>query len=302
MREIDQYDAILRGDERVRMPETLDRNARHFNVFHLIHNSDSKFNCQPYNRKGLFKVSLLKGHTRLYYADKIVEFNCALLFSNPNIPYSWEHIDSEQSAFFCVFTETFFDQFVNIKEYPVFKPGNMPLFHLSEQQFDELSGIFKLMLKEISLDFSYKYDSLRTMVLQLIYAGLKLQPATSQQYRDSNGSVRITSVFMELLERQFPIESVVQQMELRHPAEFAANLSVHVNHLNRSLKEATGKTTSQLIAERIMQEARGLLQHTEWNISEIAWCLGFEDLPHFIKFFKKNQHLTPTLFRKNQLV
>jgi AraC-like DNA-binding protein len=114
--------------------------------------------------------------------------------------------------------------------------------------------------------------------------------------------MRVASLFTELLERQFPIESVTQSMKLRSPTEFALQLSVHVNHLNRSLKEITGKTTSQLIRERVIREAKALLMHTDWNISEIAWCLGFEELPHFINYFKKDALLTPKAFRQNQFV
>ena len=102
---------------------------------------------------------------------------------------------------------------------------------------------------------------------------------------------------MELLERRFPIESTLQQVGLRSPLDFAGQLGVHVNHLNRALKETTGKTTSQLIAERVTQEARALLKHTDWNISEIAWCLGFEELSNFTNFFKKNAASSPGSFR-----
>jgi len=288
----------LKDDERVWMPGEIGRDVQHFNVFYVRHNSDNKFNCKPFNRKSLYKISLLKGKTRLDYADKTVEFDCALLFSNPNIPYSWEHLESEQSSYFCVFTDEFFDQFIAIKDYPVFKPGGMPLFQLNEGQYMAFENIFRQMLGEITLEFSYKYDSLRSMVLQLIFSALKSEPATFQAYKDSNGSQRIVSIFTELLERQFPIESTMQRMALRHPTEFANQLSVHVNHLNHALKAVTGKTTSQLIAARIMQEARSLLQHTDWNISEIAWSLGFDDLPHFIKFFKRNQQTTPKIYRR----
>jgi AraC-like DNA-binding protein len=283
-------------------PEDIRSNASQFNVFYIRHQNEEKFNCRSYNRKGLYKISLLKGQTKLFYADKTAEFNCALLFSNPNIPYSWEYLEQEQSSFFCCFTGSFFEQFVNIRDFPVFKPGDIPLFDLSPGQYEEFSLIFTQMQSELSSEFIYKYDSLRTMVLQLIYTALKLQPAIAKQYKDSNGSSRITSLFMELLERQFPVKSLVHRMELRHPVEFADHLSVHVNHLNYSLKTVTGRTTSQLIAERIMQEARGLLRHTEWNISEIAWSLGFEDLPHFIHFFKRNEVFSPKLFRKNQII
>ncbi|OOQ60776.1 helix-turn-helix domain-containing protein [Mucilaginibacter pedocola] len=292
----------LKQDDRVWMPADISKDAQHFNVFYVRHDNDERFNCKPFNRRALYKISLLTGKTRLCYADKTIEFDRGLLFTNPNIPYSWEHLESEQTAYFCVFTDEFFGQFINIKDYPVFKPGNVPFFHLNKEQYAGFEVIFKQMLNEIGLEFSYKYDSLRAMVLQLVFAALKLEPAAFTPYKDSNGSQRLASIFMELLERQFPIESPMQRLEFRHPTAFADQLSVHVNHLNHSLKQVTGKTTSQLIAERIMQEARSLLQHTDWNISEIAWCLGFDDLPHFINFFKRGQQLTPKIYRRQQAV
>ncbi len=283
------------------MPDNLKKNLGQFNVFRLNDNGGPGVNCMPYNRKGFYKISLLIGNTRLFYADKTLEIEkSGLLFSNPNIPYSWEHLAGEQTGYFCVFTEAFFDQFAHIKDYPVFKPGHIPLFELSNELVEKVASLYLIMLQEIESDFAYKYDALRTMVLELIYLGLKIEPATGRQYNESNASLRIASLFTELLERQFPIESPRQGMKFRTPAEFAAQLSVHVNHLNRALKDTTGKTTSRLIAERIVQEARGLLRHTDWNISEIAWSLGFEELPNFINFFKKNEHLTPNSFRKLQ--
>lgn len=292
----------LKMDTRVFMPGTVEKDINNFNVFHVKHNNDERFNCKPFNRKTLYKISLLKGKTKLYYADKIIEFDCALLFSNPNIPYSWEHLESDQTAYFCVFTEDFFNPFINnFKEYPVFRPGSVPLYHLDPEQFDNFKDIFDQMLHEITLEFNYKYDTLRTLVLQLIFKALKLEPAAYQQYKDSNGFQRIASIFLELLERQFPTESTIQRMEFKHPTEFARQLSVHVNHLNHVIKSVTEKTTSQVISERIMQEARSLLQHTNWNISEIAWSLGFDDLSHFINFFKRNQQLTPKIYRKNTI-
>ena len=40
-------------------------------------------------------------------------------------------------------------------------------------------------------------------------------------------------------------------------------------------------------AERIVTEAKALLQHTDWNISDIAYSLGFEDPNYFNNFFKR---------------
>jgi AraC-like DNA-binding protein len=72
---------------------------------------------------------------------------------------------------------------------------------------------------------------------------------------------------------------------------------VHVNHLNKVLKEITGKTTTEIISSRIIQEAKILLKQTNWNISEIAYSLGFDDLANFSNFFKKQTSFTPMAFR-----
>lgn len=280
------------------MPDNLKKELGHFNVFRI---DESDASCIPYNRRDFYKISLMTGATKFYYADKVVEFErSALLFANPQIPYSWETASEKVSGFFCIFTESFFDRLNNLKDYPVFKPGDTPIFTLSDEQLQDIERIYIKMLEEIDSDFTYKYDILRNLVMELIYSALKMQPAISSQYTDSTAALRVASVFTELLERQFPIESTSQKMKFRAPAEFAKQLSLHVNHLNRSLKEITGKTTSQLIEERLIQEAKALLRHTDWNISEIAWCLGFEELPHFINYFKKNSQLTPRAFRMLQ--
>jgi AraC-like DNA-binding protein len=112
-----------------------------------------------------------------------------------------------------------------------------------------------------------------------------------------NAAARVTALFIELLERQFPVESPRQKLKLRAAKDYADRLAVHVNHLNKALKENTGKTTTELISNRLMQEAKILLKETDWNISEIAYSLGFEEIAHFSNFFKKNASVTPLGFR-----
>ncbi len=154
------------------------------------------------------------------------------------------------------------------------------------------------MKEEINSEYVYKYDLLRNYVTELIHFALKIQPAEAL-YQHPNAKARITAVFTELLERQFPIESPSQRFTLRSANDFAKQLAVHVNHLNRAIKETTGKTTSEHIFERLVAEAKALLKHTNWNISEISYCLGFEEPAHFNNFFKKQVALTPTAYRNH---
>ena len=155
---------------------------------------------------------------------------------------------------------------------------------------------FRKMEKEITSDYEFKYDLLRNYVLELIHYGQKLQPASASR-SSQNAAERIISLFIELLERQFPIESPGQKLNLRSAKEYAERLAVHVNHLNKVLKENTGKTTTEIISGRMIQEAKILLKQTDWNVSEIAYSLGFEEVAHFSNFFKKQTSLAPLAFR-----
>ncbi len=280
------------------MPDNLKKEIGHFNVFRLDDYAGCGARPIPYSRKDFFKISLIIGKNKVHYADKTVSIDKqVLLFANPLVPYNWEPLEDKQSGYFCIFTEAFFNQFGNIMEYPVFRPGGNPIFVLDDAQLAVMRGIFEQMFAEIGSDYTYKYDVLRNQVMDLVHHAQKMQPASSTLYSGPNAAARVSSLFMELLERQFPVESPMQQIRLHTPLAFAGQLAVHVNHLNRSLKLVTGKTTSQLIAGRVAQEARILLKHTDWNISEIAWCLGFKEPAPFINFFRKCAQQSPRTFR-----
>ena len=158
--------------------------------------------------------------------------------------------------------------------------------------------MFQRMFEEINSDYVHKYDVLRTIVLELIHFALKMQPSAKVDKQPINASQRISTLFLELLERQFPIDENHQAVNLRSASDFAKQLNVHVNHLNKAVKETTEKTTSQIIAERILQEAKILLRHSAWSVSEIAFALGFTEVTHFNNFFKRHAQLSPLKFRK----
>ena len=268
----------------------------HFNVF-------ARESCSvvsPYSRRDFYKVSLIIGKGKVCYADKWVQIDThALLFSNPLVPYSWEAESEQQSGWYCLFTEDFIqhsERVNNLRDSPLFKIGSNPIFFPDETQLNELSAIFRKMQAEMCSTYPHKYDILRSYLHLIIHEAMKNNNA-GNFHTYANAASRVSSLFLELLERQFPIDSPTLVLKLKNPADYAASLSVHINHLNRSVKEVTGKTTSAHIASRIIREAKALLQHTDWNISAIACSLGFEYPSYFTLFFKKHTGLAPTQLR-----
>lgn len=254
----------------------------------------------PYSRKDFYKISLFLEKAIYYYSDKVITIDKpALLFTNPMIPYKIEKLNEPHTGCFAIFKEEFFAHYGNLKEYPVFQPGKPPVYILESEEVTQVQNVFEKIETEINSAYEYKYDLIRAYLLELIHLAMKKEPVRATGSRDINANSRITSLFVDLLERQFPIESNLQRMKLRSPSDFARNLSVHINHLNRVLKNVAGKTTSRMISERVYQEAKILLSHTEWTVSEVGYCLGFEEPSHFISFFRKFEGNTPNAFRNN---
>lgn len=97
--------------------------------------------------------------------------------------------------------------------------------------------------------------------------------------------------FLALLEKHIAARKQV--------SDYAALMNVSVYQLNAVTKELMGKTSSEMINEQIVLEARrNLLAGTE-QVKEIAYSLGYEDVSYFIRFFKKHTGYSPEAFRRN---
>lgn len=280
------------------VPDNIKNEIGHFNVFRHEYMEPSKARVLPYKRRDFYKIMLVYGGININYADKVVAVNKqALYFSNPQIPYNCDNLEKIKDGFYCIFNPQFFHQYGDLNQYAVFQPAGNHVFEITDEQAGQISIIYKKMFEEIQSDYVHKYDVLRNLVFELLHFALKMQPAEKAGKPAINASQRISTIFLELLERQFPVDENHQAIQFRSASDFAQQLNVHVNHLNRAVKECTDKTTSQIIGERILQEAKILLKHSPWNVSEIAYALGFAETTHFNNFFKKHTTLSPLKFR-----
>jgi AraC family transcriptional regulator, transcriptional activator of pobA len=272
-----------------------------FNVFQLEADSPA---TRIYSRKDFYKICLTTGKSIIHYADRSFETEgTVLFFGNPHIPYSWETVSTTYVGYTCLFSEEFLklsDRSESLQQSPLFKIGGTPVLKITESQRDLLNTIFRKMIDEQKTDYAYKDDLIRNYINLIIHEALKLQPSENY-HQHKNAASRVTNVFLELLERQFPIESTKKPLQLKTAQDFAKELSVHANYLNRSVKEVTGKPTTTHIAERIISEAKALLQHTDWNIADIAYALGFEYPTYFNNFFKRLTGTNPKSLRVQEV-
>lgn len=253
-----------------------------------------------YVRRDFYKIVLSTGHLLIHYADRSLELQgTSLFFANPHVPYSVERLADLQTGYACVFTEEFLkphDRSESLQQSPLFRIGGTPVFLLTDEQQRVIAPLFQKMLAEQDTEYAFKGELIRTYINLIIHETLKIQPPDGLA-KPQNAAFRIASLFLELLERQFPIESPDKPLTLRTAQDYALRLSVHVNHLNRAVKEVTGRPTTAHIADRVISEAKALLQHTDWSIADIAYGLGYDYPTYFNNFFKKMTGASPKSFR-----
>ena len=299
----DKKNTLIYKSEKLEEFETLrllsNQEQKQHKPFRLFSSADCLSGTPiTYRRRDYFKVSLLRGDYIVHYGDESIKVSgCTLSFFSPWIPYTIEQIKEEENAGYMIFTELYYDTYFNkgIRQIPLFDNESKPLFLLDENQEKEVKAIFLKIEQQQRSDYSLKDDLIRNYLNELMHYANTLQMATERHHAFSSKE-RLHNVFNELLDRQFPVETA-NHKHLRTASDFADALNVHVNYLNRILKEKTGKSTSTILFERILKESIILLKHTTWSVSEIAYNLGFKDVSHFNHFFRKQAHTTPSYYR-----
>ncbi|GGM95857.1 AraC family transcriptional regulator [Dyadobacter beijingensis] len=252
----------------------------------------------PYNRRDYYKICLIIGNGMHIAEDKETPVeNAAIIFSNPRVPSAYRGISESQSGYYCLFNDTFLLNSIRQEiryRSALFNPSIQAVISLDAANIERFKYLFGEMEGLLSSTYTYKSDMIRTLLQMIILEGIRIQGPVNQEHSGD----RLISRFLELLNQQFPVDSPENPLRLFTPAAYASQLNVHVNHLNNVLKRSTGKTTREIIHERIVEEAKTLLLNTDWDAAQIAYTLGFEYPSHFNKYFKQNTQTTPLLFRE----
>ncbi|WP_353719091.1 helix-turn-helix transcriptional regulator [Dyadobacter sp. 676] len=269
-------------------------NVSHFNVKQRT----CKNRMTPYNRRDYYKICMIVGEGMHLAGGKETPVEgAAIIFSNPTVASSYHAVSETQSGYYCLFNDTFLLNSIRQEiryRSPLFNPAIQAVIALNAETRERFGHLFGEMESLLSSTYPYKFDMIRSVLQMIILEGIRLQgPVVSENSND-----RLISRFFALLNQQFPVDSPENPLRLLTPAAYAEQLSIHVNHLNNVLKRSTGKTTREIIHERIVEEAKTLLLNTDWDAAQIAYTLGFEYPSHFNKYFKQNTRTTPLLFRE----
>lgn len=280
-------------------PSEVNNSLGHFNVFALRSPIIGK-GAAPleYGRREWYNIVLVFGGGIFQCSGKEYQVKKhAITFSNPYTPFGWEKRNKITKGYFCLFNEAFLKKDKHLIEFPLFKTNEISFYELTKQEAISIENLFLRMSEEIKSDYIYKYDLEKVLIEEILHITMKSISYSAENKSKYAASERICMQFLKLLEQQFPIEELNQSVALLSASDFAKTLNIHVNHLNKSVKEVTEKTTTSIIKDRILQEAQTLIKLTHWNFSEIAYRLGFKEVTHFNNFFKKSTGLSPSQYR-----
>lgn len=84
-------------------------------------------------------------------------------------------------------------------------------------------------------------------------------------------------------------------------AECARALGITPGHLAETVGLQSGRSPGEIIRGEVVREAQRLLARTDLSCAQIAERLGFDDASYFSRYFRRENGLTPTAFRRAQL-
>jgi AraC-like DNA-binding protein len=126
---------------------------------------------------------------------------------------------------------------------------------------------------------------LQTLMLQLV----RVSEQASASIAIPDAAHRTYFRFIEELEEKYA--------ETRRVEDYAATLGYTSRTLSRACLLVSHATPKKLIESRVALEAKRLLAHTAISVKVIAQELGFGEDTNFVKFFRRIEGISPTVFR-----
>jgi AraC family transcriptional regulator, transcriptional activator of pobA len=158
---------------------------------------------------------------------------------------------------------------------------------LDKRRFEALADLVGSIVDELRAPDADTTHLLRAQTYQLLVAiqrasGVRAVPPETR-------AAQLARRFARLLAERCRFDEPV--------SAHADRLGVSVRHLNACVRRSTGRTAAETARASVHLQARRLLLQSDRSVTAIAETLGFEDVPYFVRFFKRHAGLTPGRFR-----
>ena len=112
------------------------------------------------------------------------------------------------------------------------------------------------------------------------------------------GMFRLLPVIFNSSDHIFAGKPMQIERDVRRMQQIAAEIGMNRSAFCSYFKRCKGMTFSQFVTQYRLNTACELLKHSQKQVSEICFAVGFNDVPHFNRVFKESQGITPKEYRK----
>lgn len=190
--------------------------------------------------------------------------------------------------FFCVIDH---DSEVGCKGLLFFGASQLPILTVTPEEAEKFEILWRMFGLEMRSRDELQMDMLQMMLRRLLILCTRLYKAQRELAHAEAGQVELVREFSYLVEMHFrKRHTVAEYAELLHKSpKTISNLFAQLS---------PGRTPLQIIQDRLMLEARRLIHYTDKPLKEIAYDLGYDELPAFSRFFKTQEGVAPSEFRE----
>jgi AraC-like DNA-binding protein len=226
----------------------------------------------------------------------------SLYFTKPRQAVAMRNVELEEDGFAIYFHEGYLNGHTlhsEIQKYHYFDYEANEALHLSPKEEEIIWDLYR----KIEIEYDNNPDEYsRTIILSHIDAILKYsQRFYKRQFVNrSELSGNVVSKFNDTLATYFA-GGLSAEKGLPTVKYMADKLYMSPGYLSDLLKQETGKTAIELIHIHLIAEAKNLLKGADSTVAEIAYKLGFENLPYFSRLFKREVGVSPNQYKKQSL-
>jgi len=244
----------------------------------------------------------IKSGVVMYGRTKYDHENGSMIFTKPRQIIEFKNLEFEEDGFLIFIHEDFLNGHPlhsEIQKYGYFDYEANEALHLSPREEELIWDLYhKIDAEYNNNQDEYSRDIMLTHIDSLLKYAQRFYRRQFINRTELSG--KTVSKFNHALAVYFETNSIANK-GLPTVNYIADQLNLSSRYLSDLLKQETGKTAMELIHIYLMSEAKNLLKTADQSVSEIAYTLGFENLPYFSRLFKKEVGISPNQYKK-QLV
>lgn len=241
----------------------------------------------------------LKSGVIMYGRTKYDHDNGSMMFIKPRQVIEFKTVEYEEDAFIMFIHEDFLNgHFLHteMNKYAFFDYETNEALHLSPSEEQTIWDLYyKIEAEYHNNTDEYSRDIMLTHIDSILKYSQRYYKRQFINRTELSG--KTVSKFNDALAAYFANGLLVSQ-GLPSVNVMASQLNLSSRYLSDMLKQETGKTAIELIHIYLVNEAKNRLKSDDQRVSEIAYELGFENLPYFSRLFKKETGLSPNQFKK----